>query len=139
MIAVPSTAPELKVSPLSATSLELTWKELNSSQARGVIMYYKIFYKKHEEHVQDITVQNITVPSDILRYELNGKPRFRAIYLLVTRIYLSEGLRCLNFKVELDRFTSTRLSRLPIVPIVRTADCEADCDCYRLSTEMPCL
>jgi len=76
---VPSTAPELKVSPLSATSLELTWKELNSSQARGVIMYYKIFYKKHEEHVQDITVQDITVPSDILRYELTGKPRFRAM------------------------------------------------------------
>jgi len=28
---------------------------------------------------------------------------------------------------------------MPIVPTVRTADGEADCECYRLSTEMPCL
>jgi len=28
---------------------------------------------------------------------------------------------------------------MPIVPIVKTADGEADCDCYQLSTEMPCL
>jgi len=37
-------------------------------------------------------------------------------------------------KVELDR-----LHNYPIVPTVRTADGEADGDCYRLSIEMPCL
>jgi len=36
--------------------------------------------------------------------------------------------------VELDQ-----LHIYPIVPIVRTADGEANCDCYQLSTEMPCL
>jgi len=38
--------------------------------------------------------------------------------------------------LELDR-----LHNYPIVPmlIVRTADGEADCDSYRLSTEMACL
>jgi len=31
--------------------------------------------------------------------------------------------------------TFSRLFRWPIVPIVRTADVEADVECYRLSTE----
>jgi len=41
--------------------------------------------------------------------------------------------------LELYRLHNYPIAPMPIVPIVRTADGEADCDCYWMSTEMPCL
>jgi len=41
--------------------------------------------------------------------------------------------------LELDRLHNYPIVLMPIVPIVRTADGEADCECCWLSTEMPCL
>jgi len=52
------------------------------------------------------------------------------LHCLVTFEYL---------KLELDRLHNYPIVPMPIVPIVRTADGEADCECYGLSTGMPCL
>jgi len=41
--------------------------------------------------------------------------------------------------LELDWLHNYPTVPMPMVPIVRTADGEADCDCHRLSAEMPCL
>jgi len=43
------------------------------------------------------------------------------------------------FQAELDRLDNYPIFPMPIVQIVRTADGEVDCECYRLSTEMSCL
>lgn len=71
---MPIAVPEFDVQPFGATSLLVSWKELPSYQARGVIADYKIFYRKHEERPQVITV-----PSDVLKYEITGKRRFRSM------------------------------------------------------------
>jgi len=41
--------------------------------------------------------------------------------------------------LELDRLHNYPIVPMPMVLIVRTADGEADCECYRLSVEMSCL
>jgi len=45
----------------------------------------------------------------------------------------------LIFFVELHQLHNHPTVPMPFVPIVRTADGEANCECYRLSIEMPCL
>jgi len=44
-----------------------------------------------------------------------------------------------HYFIELDRLHNYPIVPMLIVPIVLTADGEADCECYRLSIEMPCL
>jgi len=52
------------------------------------------------------------------------------------KIYQDDQIISIRLSLELDR-----LHNYPIVlmPIVTTADGEADCEFYRLSIEMPCV
>lgn len=66
--AVPVVAPTVHVDPLTATSLLIFWNELEPHEARGIIVQYKIFYRKQDAG----TPVEITVPGTVLQHNLTG-------------------------------------------------------------------
>lgn len=72
-VAVPLAAPSVTLRSLSMTSLYVIWKELPPSVARGVVVKYKLHWRKRNHPYTDI----VQVPGNITEYTLTGNNCFK--------------------------------------------------------------